>query len=103
MEVILNVLVAVLLGIMIGTSAKANQDLKKRHIEDNNRLQDTCMNLTERLIKLETKTDIFLDHAGFSVPKIDRAIREHMEDLKENDRPTVGCIDYKSLYKETTT
>jgi len=56
--------------------------------------------ISERLVSVETKVDIYLDHTGFDLRKVNRAIRQHEEDLKGNNNTSVGCIDITKLYKE---
>lgn len=60
-----------------------------------------CDKINERQTIVETKLDIFLDHSGFDVSKVNRTIKEHMEELKQNDKPSVGCIKVKELYRES--
>jgi hypothetical protein len=51
--------------------------------------------------RVETKLDIFLEHSGFDMPKVNKAIKEHMAELAEDGKPSVGgCINIKELYKE---
>lgn len=59
-----------------------------------------CDKINERETIVETKLDIFLEHSGFDVPKVNRTIKEHMEELKQNDKPSVGCINVKELYRD---
>lgn len=54
----------------------------------------------ERVTYVEAKTDIVLDLAGLDLHKVNRAIKDHKEELEQNGRPSVGCINVKSLYKE---
>ena len=53
-----------------------------------------------RLTVVETKMDIYLDHSGFDVPKVNETIKKNIKELKKNNRPSVGCINVKELYKE---
>lgn len=53
----------------------------------------------ERLMYVETKMDIYLDHVGLDVRKVNGAIKTHLEELKKSNGPTVGCINTKELYK----
>lgn len=63
-------------------------------------VQKKISGITERMIKVETKLDIYLDHAGLDVRKVNKAIADNIEEIKKNDKPTVGCINVKELYKE---
>lgn len=89
-----------LLIALIGYMWQTTRALRNEHKKDYNVLRDEHQKDTVRLVKLETKMDIYLEHAGFSVPKIDRAIKQHMEELQQNDRPAVGCINISQLYKD---
>ena len=59
-----------------------------------------CDNLRERITITETKLDMILDNSGFDVHKVNKAIKENMEELKKNDKPSIGCINTKELRKE---
>lgn len=91
----LNWAVIILIGIFSGVIAKFIHDLKTDYKE----VREQCYELKSKSVKLETKMDIYLHHAGFDLPKVDKAIRDHMEELQQNDRPTVGCINISSLYR----
>ena len=54
----------------------------------------------DRLTFVETKVDIYLDAQGLDLNKVNGAIKQHKEELEQNGRPSVGCINVKSLYKE---
>jgi|GEM_PF-5857465 len=54
----------------------------------------------ERITSVETKIDIYLDSQGFDIRKVNRAIKDHKDELKKNNRPSVGCINVKDLYKD---
>lgn len=56
--------------------------------------------LRETVIVMETKLDMILDRQGYDVHKVNRAIKEHMEELKQNGTPSVGCIHPNELFKE---
>lgn len=58
-----------------------------------------CRNLSEKVIEATTKLDMLLDHSGFDVPKTNRKIKESMEELRQNDKPSIGCINIQELYK----
>jgi hypothetical protein len=53
-----------------------------------------------RMTIVETKMDIYLDHAGFDVPKVNETIKKNMKELKKNNKPSVGCINVKELYRD---
>jgi hypothetical protein len=89
------VLLAILVT-LIGITAKLFSDARKSRDE----LSKRCNELGNSVIKIETKLDIYLDHSGFDVPKVNRKIKEHMDELKQNDKPSVGCIHVKELYKK---
>jgi len=89
-----------LLIALIGYVWKTTKDMRKEHEEDCNNLREDQAKGTIRAVVLETKLNIFLEHSGFSIPKVDRAIREHFEELAQNDGPMIGCIDISKLYKE---
>jgi len=55
--------------------------------------------LKERITITETKLDMILDNSGFDIHKVNRAIKENMEELKKNDKPSIGCINTKELRK----
>jgi hypothetical protein len=70
------------------------------------KIQEKCdtrsKNINDRLISTETKMDIYLHHSGFDVGKVNKAIKEHkeeIEELKQNGSPAIGCIDIESLYR----
>jgi hypothetical protein len=56
--------------------------------------------LSTRMTVVETKMDIYLDHIGFDVPKVNETIKKNMKELKKNNRPSVGCINIKELYRD---
>jgi len=55
--------------------------------------------MASRTTYVEAKVDIYLDHAGFDVQKVNRTIKDHIEELMQNNGPSVGCINVKELYK----
>ena len=59
-----------------------------------------CNKIDQRMTVVETKLDIFLDHNGFDVSKVNKTINEHIGELKKNDKPSVGCINVKELYRD---
>jgi hypothetical protein len=59
-----------------------------------------CDKISERQVAVETKVDMLLEIAGLDNHKVNRAIKEHMEELKNNNQPSVGCINMKELYRE---
>lgn len=89
--------VAVLLGLWIAVMS-TGVPLIYKGISKN---KDKCENIELRQTRIETKLDIFLDQQGFDVMKVNSKIKEHIEELKQNDVPHVGgCIKVKELYKE---
>jgi hypothetical protein len=58
-----------------------------------------CDKISERQVATETKVDILLEIAGLDNHKVNRTIKEHMEELKQNDKPSVGCININELYR----
>ena len=93
---VLLAIVIAILTVFIPMFVREVKDLHKAI--DNTHSQ--CDKINERETVVETKLDIFLDHAGFDVPKVNRTIKEHMKELKKNDRPSVGCINVKELYRD---
>ena len=59
-----------------------------------------CDKIKDREIINETKLDMLLDEKGFDIRKVNKAIKEHMDELKENNTPSIGCINVKELYRE---
>jgi len=62
-------------------------------------LADKINKTADRTTYIETKVDIYLEHAGFDVHKVNSAIKNHLDELMQNDRPSVGCINVKELYR----
>lgn len=85
MDIIVSILVGVLLTALITMNVTQLTKYAK---------------VLERLTYVETKMDIYLDSVGLDIQKVNRAIKEHKEELEQNGRPSVGCISVKSLYKE---
>ena len=63
-----------------------------------NQLNKECRNHSTRMTILETLLAIYLTHAGFDMSKVNKAIRENMDELKLNGGLGVGCINIKELY-----
>lgn len=84
------------IGILTPVLAFEIRDLRKGI----NNTHSQCDKINDRQTAVETKLDIFLYHAGFDVNKVNRTIKEHMEELKQNDKPSVGCINVKELYRD---
>jgi hypothetical protein len=82
------VLLAVVIA-LIGVVAKIIHGIHKK-----------CHETSEGLIAVETKMDIYLEIAGLDVQKVNRAIKEHKDELKQNGKPSVGCINIKELYRD---
>jgi len=105
---VLEIIIIVLLGTLIGTNVGLHDKLKKDHKADmrvvNTEMKEFstyCARTTERMAKIETKMDIYLAHVGFDLMKVNRTIREHLEDLETQDTPAVGgCINISGLYKD---
>lgn len=91
MEQVLSYIVVALLGIITTVGAKTYTEFKRT-------FTDTCKHTDDRMLVMETKMDIYLAHAGFDVQKVNRAIREHKEEIAQNNKPSVGCINVKELY-----
>jgi hypothetical protein len=100
MEAALSVLSGVIV-VAIGLFINSLRDLSKRMKEGYDNTHGQCDKINDRQTVVETKLDIFMEHLGFDVNKVNRVIKEHMEELKKNDKPSVGCINIKELYKET--
>jgi hypothetical protein len=73
---------------LIAIAAKAISDVNKK-----------CNKASEGLIAVATKLDILLELGGLDIHKVNKAIKEHMDELKKNDRPSIGCINVKELYR----
>lgn len=93
---VLSAVVTVGIGLFVNAIRDIRKDMKKEM--DNTHSQLNKVN--ERQAVLETKVDIFLTHVGFDIRKVNKAIEQHMEELKKNDRPSVGCINITELYKD---
>lgn len=55
------------------------------------------------LVRFQTMVEMLLDNAGFDMHKVNKAIKQHEEELKQlqtNGGPSLGCIDTKQLYKD---
>lgn len=83
------------IGILTPVLAVEMRDLRKGITNTHSQ----CDKIDTRQTILETKLDIFLDHSGFDVQKVNKTINEHMEELKKNNKPSVGCINIKELYR----
>jgi len=80
------ILLSVVLA-LIGLGGKFLTDVYKR-----------CHETREELVSLQTKMDIYLEHVGFDTQKVNKAIKEHMTELKQNGKPRVGgCIHIDQL------
>ncbi len=95
MDPAIGVLLAIVIC-LIPVGAKIVTRMQKKFDE----AQKHCNKISDRVIVVETKLDIYLDHSGFDIRKVNKAITDNMEELKKNDKPTVGCIHVKELYKE---
>lgn len=74
---------------LIGVGAKAINELHKK-----------CDRTNEGLIGVKAKLDILLELGGLDTHKVNKAIEEHKDKLKQNGEPTVGCINIKELYRD---
>jgi len=88
---VLLVIVVVLIPIFIKEIKDIHKMISNTHSQ--------CNKISERETILETKLDIFLEHTGFDINKVNRTIKEHMDELKKNDKPSIGCINVKELYR----
>lgn len=102
---VIGVLITIL-GVGVPLFVKALRDMRKDHTIDMKELRDgmdnthnQCDKIKEREIVVETKLDILLDDRGFDIQKMNRKIKEHMDELKDNNKPSIGCIDIKELYR----
>jgi len=82
--VLLSVVIA-----MIAVGAKGLNDLRNKANRN-----------SEGIIAVETKLDILLEIGGLDTHKVNRSIKEHMEELKQNGKPSIGCINIKALYRD---
>lgn len=82
------VLLAVVIA-LIGVSAKALNDVHNK-----------CNKTNDGLIEVKTKLDMLLEIAGLDLRKVNRAIKEHRDELKKNGAPSSGCINIKELYRD---
>jgi len=82
------ILLAVVVA-LIAVAAKALGEIHKK-----------CDKATEGLVFVKAKLDILLEIGGLDTHKVNKAIDEHMDKLKQNGEPTVGCINIKELYRD---
>lgn len=68
-----------------------------RHKHDHDKISEDCLIIRERLTVMETKQDINLYAAGFDIGEVNEAIENSIEELKKNDKPSVGCIHVDKL------
>jgi hypothetical protein len=96
---VLLALLTTAMGIGIPLIVKEFKELRGRLEKAN----DQSHKISNRQTIVETKLDMLLDHEGFDIHKVNKAIKEHkeeLEEMQENGRPSVGCINVKELYKE---
>jgi len=74
---------------LIGIAAKVLTDVSNK-----------CNKTHNGLIVVTTKLDLLLELGGLDNRKVDKAIKEHMEELKQNGKPSIGCINMKELYRD---
>jgi hypothetical protein len=94
--IVLSGIVTVAIGLFVNALRDLRKDLKSQ--SDNTHSQ--CAKITERQAVVETKVDMLLDHSGFDMRKVNRAIKDNLDEIKKNDKPSVGCINIKELYRE---
>jgi hypothetical protein len=82
-------IVLVVVIALIGIGAKALNDLRNK-----------CDKTNDGLISVKTKLDILLEIGGLDPHKVNKAIKEHMDELKQDGQPSVGCINIKELYRD---
>lgn len=82
--VLLSVVIA-----LIAVGAKALTDVGRK-----------SNNHSNRLVAVETKLDMLLEINGLDTNKVNKAIRENMDELKQNGKPSVHCINLKELYRD---
>ena len=92
--VLLSIVIAII-TVAIPLFVNAIKDINKAV----NNTHDQCDNLKEREIAVETKLDMLLEIAGLDNRKVNRAIKEHMDELKNNNKPSIGCINIQELYR----
>ena len=74
---------------LIGVAAKVLTDVHKK-----------CDRTSEGLIGLKAKLDILLELGGLDIHKVNSSIKDHMNELKQDGEPSVGCINIKELYRD---
>jgi hypothetical protein len=82
------VLLAVVIA-LIGVAAKAVSDVNNK-----------CNKTTEAMIGVKAKLDILLELGGLDIHKVNKAIKDHIKDLKQDGAPSSGCINLKELYRD---
>jgi hypothetical protein len=74
---------------LIGIAAKAIHDVRKK-----------CDKTSEGLIGVKAKLDLLLELGGLDIHKVNKAIKDHINELKQDGAPSVGCINIKELYRD---
>ena len=74
---------------LIGIAAKVLADVHKK-----------CDKTSDGLIGLKAKLDMLLELGGLDIHKVNNAIKEHKDELKQDGEPSVGCINVKELYRD---
>jgi hypothetical protein len=82
------VLLAVIIA-LVGVAYKVINDVHKK-----------CDKTTEGLIGVKAKLDILLELGGLDIHKVNKAIKEHINELKQDGAPSTGCINVKELYRD---
>lgn len=93
---VLLALLTAALGVGIPLIVKEFKELRSRLDSAN----DERHQIKNRQTGVEAKLDMLLHHAGFDVHKVNRAIKEHKDELDENGSPTVGCLNVEQMYRD---
>jgi len=76
------------------------EKLKQEHKEELSKVNAQCAKIQKRLVVMETKQDIYLTELGFDVHEVNTAIKEHMEELENNEKPSIGCLEIGKLRRQ---
>jgi len=79
----------IVLAVLIGIGAKVLTNIHKK-----------CDKTSEGLIGVKAKLDILLELGGLDIHKVNKKIKEHMDELKQDGEPSVGCIKIEELYRD---
>lgn len=86
------IIVPIVLAIF-GLGVKGYVNLLNAHNKDSREFE-------QRLTVLEAKHDLCLDTLGYDLAKVNGAIGDQMEELKKNNKPSVGCLHPNELKKD---